>query len=249
MTIERSFGTIPLPRIGSGIFGLCWVVIGLQHFLHPDVLVDLVPSYLWNQKFWVFTTGFGMIISGVCLITNLKVRLAHCMLFLMLSLIIINLHVPLLAEKMTSSFRWTRACEDMALLSILLQMMGNTGARKVGLALYTISLIYLGIVQMMDLAFVPVPVEVWIPGKVFWTLLLGISMVMGSISLWLNKAFKSILITQGILMFIFILLRQMARNEIGPDPLALIITMISVQLAAGTFILYTTPRQTEHQAH
>ena len=57
-------GKIWILHIGSFIFGLPFVIIGIDHFVDPVWYEPIVPKILGDPTFWVYASGFFEVILG-----------------------------------------------------------------------------------------------------------------------------------------------------------------------------------------
>ena len=53
--------------LGSG-FGLAFMLIGIDHFIHPSLYEPIVPEILQAARFWVLLSGFFEVALGLLLI-------------------------------------------------------------------------------------------------------------------------------------------------------------------------------------
>ena len=85
----------PLARPGRVLFGLCFVVLGAQHFMYAGFIATLVPAWIpGGGLFWNYATGVGLIAAGLAIGAGRLARLAGLLLGLMLAAFVLTLHVP-----------------------------------------------------------------------------------------------------------------------------------------------------------
>ena len=53
--------------LGSG-FGLAFMLIGIDHFIHPSLYEPIVPEVLQSARFWVLLSGLFEVTLGLLLI-------------------------------------------------------------------------------------------------------------------------------------------------------------------------------------
>ena len=84
-----------LARLGPVLFGLCFVVLGAQHFMYAGFIATLVPSWIpGGGLFWNYATGVGMIAAGLAIGANRLAAPAGLLLALMLAAFVLTLHLP-----------------------------------------------------------------------------------------------------------------------------------------------------------
>lgn len=82
-------------RTGRSLFGLCFVVLGVQHFMYAGFVATLVPAWIpGGGLFWNYATGAGMIAAGTALTANRLAAPAGLALAVMLAAFVLTLHVP-----------------------------------------------------------------------------------------------------------------------------------------------------------
>lgn len=85
----------PLARAGRALFGLCFVVLGAQHFMYAGFIASLVPAWIpGGGLFWNYATGVGMIAAGAAIAADRLRAPAGLLLALMLAAFVLTLHVP-----------------------------------------------------------------------------------------------------------------------------------------------------------
>ena len=52
----------------SLVFGLAFMLIGIDHFIHPSLYEPIVPEILQAARFWVLLSGFFEVTLGLLLI-------------------------------------------------------------------------------------------------------------------------------------------------------------------------------------
>ncbi len=80
--------------IGRVLFGIPLIVFGIDHFIHHDSVITIVPSYLPMPSFIVYFTGVALFLAGISIITGVFAQVASALLCLLLVLIIFLVHIP-----------------------------------------------------------------------------------------------------------------------------------------------------------
>lgn len=86
---------VPSARI---LFGLCFMMLGVQHFMYAGFVATLVPAWIpGGGLFWNYATGVGMIAAGLAIGADRVRAPAGLLLALMLAAFVLTLHVPRVA--------------------------------------------------------------------------------------------------------------------------------------------------------
>lgn len=108
--------TYNLCRTCLGVF---LTISGIQHFLFVDFVKFLVPRWIPFDLFWAYAAGVALIISGLSLITKIKIKLVALLAGWMVFVWVIVLHIPRgIAEPNASEL--TAVCEALAFSTLLL---------------------------------------------------------------------------------------------------------------------------------
>jgi uncharacterized membrane protein len=85
----------PVLLAGRVLFGLCLVVLGVQHFMYAGFVASLVPAWIpGGGLFWNYATGVGMIAAGLAIGAHRLAAAAGLLLALMLGAFVVTLHAP-----------------------------------------------------------------------------------------------------------------------------------------------------------
>lgn len=82
---------IPAGRI---FFSITMIVFGIDHFLYPEFVAPLVPSWIPGHHFWTYFAAVALIGSAICIILKIRLKLVATLLGLMIFLWFIMLHIP-----------------------------------------------------------------------------------------------------------------------------------------------------------
>lgn len=91
------------------------IIFGVQQFLNLDFLTAKVPAYLPWRIVWVYLTGATFLLTGACILIN--VRAASAAFLLGTLMLILNLlqHIYLLGNAPHTPLLWTSAMLDLAI--------------------------------------------------------------------------------------------------------------------------------------
>ena len=98
-SLDGSASTLPRPLervmpLGSLFLPVTSVAFGIDHFVYPDFVASLVPSWIPGHLFWTHFAGVALIAAGVAMIVRIQARLASFLLGAMIFLWVILLHIP-----------------------------------------------------------------------------------------------------------------------------------------------------------
>jgi uncharacterized membrane protein YphA (DoxX/SURF4 family) len=78
--------------VGRILFGLPFLVFGVYHFIHTQILAGLV--IIPGGTIWVYVTGVALIAASLAIMTKFQIRLASLLLALFLVLTAFLVHLP-----------------------------------------------------------------------------------------------------------------------------------------------------------
>ncbi len=89
-----------LAVLGRYYFAVAMLVFGPEHFLHPDFAPGVplemqLPSWIPGHVVWAYLTGAVLIACGLCLILNLRARLAAASLGIAFLVLVICIYLPM----------------------------------------------------------------------------------------------------------------------------------------------------------
>lgn len=239
-------------RIVQAVFGVPWLVFGIQHFMYADFVAGLVPSYFPARLFFAYFTGAAMFAAGVSLIVNIKSRLAATLLGVMLLMFVLLIHVPKLASDPAVMMTWTRALQDVAIASAAFMLAGALSkqetengalklAAKLGFYTFAVLLIVFGFHQFFNLDFLPAKVAPYLPLRVFWVYITGAAMVITAMTIFIGKKTTVTALALGIWMLTLNLLLHVYLLASSPyNPIFWTGAMLELAITCGVFVIAFT---------
>lgn len=109
-------------NIGRVVFGLMFVVFGLNHFMNTQQMTGAVPEWMPGGIFWVYLSGVAMLIAGISIIINKKAALAALLLAILIFSFVLFIHLPKLLGGDMSAM--TSVLKDTVIASAALFMSG-----------------------------------------------------------------------------------------------------------------------------
>ena len=121
-------------RIAEIVFGLIIAFFGINHFMHPEMLVGAVPDYMpGGGKIWVYITGAALILAALSIITGVMKMPGSYLLAIMLFIFIIMLHLRGIMNATDQGAKMMglgNLLKDLGLAMAAI-IIGNNGRRKI----------------------------------------------------------------------------------------------------------------------
>jgi uncharacterized membrane protein len=105
---------------------------GIQHFLFPNAVIALVPTWIPAARFWTYFAGVALIAGGSGLIVPRTTPLAGLSVGLMLFTWLCILHIPraVVAAPANQRNEWTAVFEALAFSGIALMLTSRSAVSK-----------------------------------------------------------------------------------------------------------------------
>lgn len=234
------------------LFGIPWIVFGIQHFMYADFVRELVPAYMPVRIFWVYFTGVAMMAAGVSFIIRRQVQLAAFLLACMLLLFILMLHPLLLVKEPQVGIHWTRVMQDMAIMGAALGLAvlwgrGTHGwkawltspmAPLIARYCYALPLVVLGAQHFAHNAFVTAKVPDYFPVQHVFDYLIGALLIVAAYGILFTANVRWTATRLGVILLLLLLLYHIP--VLADNVYAAIEwtgAMLDLALAAGAFII------------
>ncbi|WP_072714677.1 DoxX family membrane protein [Rhodothermus profundi] len=79
-------------KIGRILYGITFVIFGVNHFINASTLSNIVP--IPGGVFWVYVTGLAMLAAAIAILTGKQARLACQLLGILLFIFVLTIHLP-----------------------------------------------------------------------------------------------------------------------------------------------------------
>ena len=124
--------TATLTIIGRLALGAFLIASGIQHFLFPDAVTTLVPTWIPGARMWAYIAGVALIAGGAGLIVPQTTRIAGLSVGLMLFTWVCILHIPRALAALPANQRneWTAVFEALAFAGIALMLAERSSFRR-----------------------------------------------------------------------------------------------------------------------
>ncbi|MGH9820244.1 MAG: DoxX family membrane protein, partial [Pyrinomonadaceae bacterium] len=113
--------------VGRICVGAFLILGGVEHFIYPQFVAKLVPTWIPGSVFWTYFAGAALVLGGLGMIVPLTARVASALSGLMIFLWVFTLHLPrALAAAETASRRneWTAVFEALAISAVAFAIAG-----------------------------------------------------------------------------------------------------------------------------
>ena len=119
-----------LAVIGRVIYSVPLLAFGFSHVTNAPAMGAMVPLYIPGGILWVYFTGAAMILAGLAIITGIQARAACFGLALMLTVFIVTVHLPGVANPETHMMSLVNVLKDTGLLGAALVIASTFPAQK-----------------------------------------------------------------------------------------------------------------------
>ncbi|HEY4326993.1 MAG TPA: hypothetical protein VGN20_23605 [Mucilaginibacter sp.] len=106
-----------LANVSKYLFALIIGMFGTQHYIYAVFVATIVPQWIPFHLFWTYFTGAAMIAVAVSIFINKKVKLACCLLGIMIWIFIFTVHSHILIESHFAAGNITNAGKDICIAS------------------------------------------------------------------------------------------------------------------------------------
>jgi uncharacterized membrane protein YphA (DoxX/SURF4 family) len=113
-----------ITTIGRILFGLPFVIFGINHFLMTDYYLGMLTSFIPLGAYTIILTGILMIAAGISIITKKFVKLSAILLAIMLLIFILTIHIPHLVKGVDTTITLITLLKDISLMGGSLMIAG-----------------------------------------------------------------------------------------------------------------------------
>ena len=104
-----------LKNAGRVIFGLPFIIFGLNHFKMGSQMAGYVPSFIPGGVFWIYLVGLALVLAGISIIIKKYIRLSATLLGIMLAIFILTIHLPGLFNPAIMQMEFANLLKDTSL--------------------------------------------------------------------------------------------------------------------------------------
>ena len=221
--IARAHGLDKIVALSNLCFAMPLAVFGALHLSDVGFVLPLVPKYMPWRLFWAYFVGCALLSASLSIATKIQVRWSGLLFGIMMFTFVAMLIIPAVIANPGNRFGWTFVCREssfggggwiLAGNAMREKACGQVGSRliTVGRGLIAIAAILYGVEHFLHPANVPgVPLEklmpAWIPGHLLISYLTGAILLVGGVSILLNKKTRTAATYLGtwiVLLVIFV---------------------------------------------
>ena len=239
--------------LGRLLYATALIIFGIEHFINANFPVGLlpVPMALPGRIVLVYMTGGILLVAGICLLLQQRVRLAAIVVSGLFGLVVLTVHVPLLLAAPANGGEWTAFFEGVALSGGALLLVGRaagapqTDARNLtryGQWLFASSLVVFGMLHFIYAPYIATLIPGWIPAPLFWAYFVGVAFVGTAGSIFLNRQRTLGTGLLGLMFLLWVLVlhgpRVAASPQIEPEWTSL---CVALAMSGSAFALAGLP--------
>lgn len=254
-----------LLSVGRSFYAVGLASIGLMHFYFknfPWVVIPEFPAWIPFRLLWVFMMGAVWILTGVCLLFNLRSRKVAAWAGVGLLILVVIAHLP---SRLNSPYAWvlgawTNALKELALAggAWIAALSFNDGgelpewlgrALPLGRYFFAVMLVVFGIDHFLYPQFVASLVPAWIGSQVFWTYFAGVALIAGGVGITVQRVAPVAALLTGAMILLWVLMLHIPRAIADPytnvgNEWASVFEALAFSGVA--FMLAALPRQERH---
>ena len=115
-----------LSQIGRILFGIPFLVFGINHFVQGSKMASYVPSFLPWHTFFIYLVGLALILAAISLFINIKVKLSMILLAILMLIFVLTIHLPgMIRGGQMGQYFMTMLLKDFGLGAAALFIAGN----------------------------------------------------------------------------------------------------------------------------
>lgn len=114
-----------LAPIGRVLYGLPFIIFGINHLVNLAYYMDLLTSFLEGFSFTIILTGMIMIITGISVVSGYFTKISAMVLAAVLFLFILGIHVPNFINDPGNMPTMINALKDISLMGGSLMIAGS----------------------------------------------------------------------------------------------------------------------------
>jgi len=215
-----------LSNMGRVFYGIAIASMGLLTIYYRRLPYMMIPPkhhWLSDHVIWVYISGSLLLLAGICIIFEKKLRQVSLLLGTILLLIFLFYFIPyeLLASPNFKHFGdWENAAKELSLAGGALVIAGRRSI-PLGVTLFALTIVSYSIDHFLYAKQAAGYVPSWVPYHIFWLYLTGTALFCSGITILLNIQRRLAATLLGIMIFIWVVILHipyalsapLARNE------------------------------------
>ncbi|MGH9586859.1 MAG: DoxX family membrane protein [Acidobacteriaceae bacterium] len=118
LSLRPSAAAARLIRALCVVFGLCFIALGVEHFMALAATAAFVPKWIPpNQRFWAMVTGTAHLLAGIAIISGILDLLASRLLTAMIIIFGLLVWLPAVIAQPHVHMMWSANSINLALLA------------------------------------------------------------------------------------------------------------------------------------
>jgi uncharacterized membrane protein len=256
-------GSAKVMPFGRLFFAIPIAVFGTEHFTLTATIAAMVPRWIPAHTFWVYVIGAGFLCAGLSITVCVQAWLAAALVAMTFLIFVCTMDLPGALAHPHNRFFWALALRELAFgsgafaLAITLWSPRPAEAKPAKPAWAALPRVFVGVAslfygveELLHPAHVPgIPLEkltpAWIPGNLFLSYLLGVSLIVGGVCLLANKMARLAATILGLAILLAVLWVYLPILLAAPKDVEALNYFFDTLLFCGTLLLLANSLENE----
>ena len=209
-------------RIGRIFYGIAIAAMGLTTIYYRDFPYFLMPpNHAWisDHPILVYLSGAFLLLAGVCIALEKKLRAASLLLGIVLGVIFCFYFIPyqlMVSPKNAHFGDWENAAKELALVGGAFVIAGVRKLAVPAIIVYALTILSFGIDHFLYAKQAMGYIPAWIPYKLFWMYFCGLALLGSSIAIILNINRRLFAFLLGTMIFIWVVILHFPKSIAAP---------------------------------
>jgi uncharacterized membrane protein YphA (DoxX/SURF4 family) len=223
--LPQEHGVDKIMPFGRLFFAIPMAVFGSEHFTATADIATLVPRWIPAHTFWVYLVGLGFLCAALSMAVLVQARLAVALLAITWLIFLFVMDIPAVVANPRNRFFWALALRELAFSGGAFAFaMSPWSARprqpspaqpiaaRAAFPRFFVGIpsLFYGVEHLLHAAYAPgVPLQKltpeWIPGRIFWSYLVGATLLVAGVCLLVNKKARIAATSLGLTILVTVL--------------------------------------------